>query len=101
MPRSRNRPDATGVDTDGGQGVARRERRRRRPEMSPSPVGRGRPGMLAASMVPTDRILTFAAAAFVLIVVPGPSVLFEISRAVALGRRAGLATVAGNVLGQC
>jgi threonine/homoserine/homoserine lactone efflux protein len=57
--------------------------------------------MLAASMVPTDRLLTFAAAAFILIVVPGPSVLFEISRAVALGRRAGLATVAGNALGQC
>ena len=51
-------------------------------------------------MPPTDRIATFAAAAFVLIVIPGPSVMFEISRAVALGRRAGLATVAGNALGQ-
>jgi threonine/homoserine/homoserine lactone efflux protein len=51
-------------------------------------------------MVPVDRVLTFAAAAFVLIVIPGPSVLFEISRSVALGRRAGLATVAGNALGE-
>jgi threonine/homoserine/homoserine lactone efflux protein len=51
-------------------------------------------------MVPTDRLLTFAAAAFVLIVIPGPSVLFEISRSVALGRRAGLATVAGNAVGE-
>ena len=51
-------------------------------------------------MVPTDRLLTFAAAAFVLIVIPGPSVLFEISRSVALGRRAGLATVAGNAAGE-
>jgi threonine/homoserine/homoserine lactone efflux protein len=51
-------------------------------------------------MVPTDRLLTFAAAAFILIVIPGPSVLFEISRAVALGRRAGLATVAGNAVGE-
>jgi threonine/homoserine/homoserine lactone efflux protein len=51
-------------------------------------------------MVPTDRLLTFAAAAFVPIVIPGPSVLFEISRAVALGRRARLATVAGNALGE-
>lgn len=39
-------------------------------------------------------------AAFALIVIPGPSVMFEISRAVALGRRAGLATVAGNAIGQ-
>jgi threonine/homoserine/homoserine lactone efflux protein len=51
-------------------------------------------------MVPTDRLLTFAAAAFILIVIPGPSVLFEISRSVALGRRAGLATVAGNAAGE-
>jgi threonine/homoserine/homoserine lactone efflux protein len=51
-------------------------------------------------MVPTDRLLTFAAAAFILIVIPGPSVLFEISPAVALGRRAGLATVAGNAVGE-
>ncbi len=51
-------------------------------------------------MVPIDHLLTFAAAAFVLIVIPGPSVLFEISRSVALGRRAGLATVAGNAAGE-
>lgn len=51
-------------------------------------------------MVPIDRLLAFAAAAFVLIVIPGPSVLFEISRSVALGRRAGLATVAGNTFGE-
>lgn len=38
-------------------------------------------------------------AAFVIIVVPGPSVLFVISRGVALGRRAALATVLGNALG--
>jgi threonine/homoserine/homoserine lactone efflux protein len=52
------------------------------------------------AMVPVDHLLTFAAAAFVLIVIPGPSVLFEISRSVALGRRAGLATVVGNALGE-
>jgi threonine/homoserine/homoserine lactone efflux protein len=51
-------------------------------------------------MVPADRLLTFAAAAFVLIVIPGPGVLFEISRSVALGRRAGLATVVGNAAGE-
>jgi threonine/homoserine/homoserine lactone efflux protein len=36
---------------------------------------------------------------FVLIVIPGPSVLFVVSRGVALGRRAALATVLGNTAG--
>jgi threonine/homoserine/homoserine lactone efflux protein len=36
---------------------------------------------------------------YVLIVIPGPSVLFVISRGVALGRRAALATVVGNTSG--
>jgi threonine/homoserine/homoserine lactone efflux protein len=50
-------------------------------------------------MVPPDRLAAFAAAAFLLIVVPGPSVLFVISRGVMLGRRAALATVVGNTSG--
>lgn len=50
-------------------------------------------------MVPADRLAAFAVAAFVLIVVPGPSVLFVISRGVTLGRRAALATVVGNAGG--
>ena len=50
-------------------------------------------------MVPPDRLLGFAALAFALIVVPGPSVLFVISRGVTLGRRAALATVVGNAFG--
>jgi threonine/homoserine/homoserine lactone efflux protein len=50
-------------------------------------------------MVSADALLGFTAAAFLLIVVPGPSVLFVISRGVALGRRAALVTVAGNALG--
>ncbi|WP_030549175.1 LysE family translocator [Streptomyces albus] len=50
-------------------------------------------------MVSTDRLLAFAAMSFLLIVVPGPSVLFVIGRALAQGRRAALATVAGNTLG--
>ncbi len=45
------------------------------------------------------EIGSFSAAAFAIIVVPGPSVLFVISRGVALGRRAALATVLGNALG--
>ena len=46
-------------------------------------------------VVASDRLLAFAATAFALIVVPGPSVLFVISRGVVLGRRAALATVVG------
>ena len=50
-------------------------------------------------MPSVEHLLTFAAAAFAIIVVPGPSVLFIISRGVVLGRRAALATVAGNAAG--
>ncbi|MEU4149269.1 LysE family translocator [Streptomyces sp. NPDC026659] len=50
-------------------------------------------------MVSTDRLLAFAALSLVLIVVPGPSVLFVVGRALAHGRRAALTTVAGNTLG--
>lgn len=41
----------------------------------------------------------FAVFAFILVIIPGPSVLFVIGRGVALGRRAALETVAGNTLG--
>ncbi|MFD7731618.1 LysE family translocator [Kitasatospora phosalacinea] len=50
-------------------------------------------------MVPADRLLAFAAVSFLLIVIPGPSVLFVIGRALAQGRRAALTTVAGNTTG--
>jgi threonine/homoserine/homoserine lactone efflux protein len=50
-------------------------------------------------MVPTTHLLAFTVTAFVLIVIPGPSVLFTVSRAIALGRVAGVATVAGNTVG--
>src|SRR6185437_9628556 len=50
-------------------------------------------------MPPTAHLLEFALTAFVLILVPGPSVLFVVSRGVALGRRAALATVLGNTGG--
>ena len=51
------------------------------------------------AMVPTSHLLQFAALAVVLIAVPGPSVLFAVSRALTVGRRAALFTVAGNELG--
>ncbi|MFD3502105.1 LysE family translocator [Streptomyces sp. NPDC058678] len=50
-------------------------------------------------MVPVDRLLPFAAMSFLLIVVPGPSVLFVVGRALAQGRRAALTTVVGNTAG--
>ncbi len=50
-------------------------------------------------MIPVSHILAFAAVAAALIAVPGPSVLFTVSRAVTAGRRAALYTVAGNELG--
>jgi threonine/homoserine/homoserine lactone efflux protein len=50
-------------------------------------------------MVSAGQLAAFAAASFVLIVIPGPSVLFAVGRALAYGRRTALATVAGNAVG--
>ena len=50
-------------------------------------------------MVPASNLLEFAVAVLVLLAIPGPSVLFVISRGVVLGRRAALTTVLGNSLG--
>ncbi len=50
-------------------------------------------------MVPPENLIAFVAAAVVLVVIPGPSVLFTIGRALALGRTGGLLSVAGNALG--
>jgi threonine/homoserine/homoserine lactone efflux protein len=61
---------------------------------SPQPSGAYR-----RRMPPADRLLTFVLTTFAIIIVPGPSVLFVISRGIALGRRAALATVVGNTAG--
>jgi threonine/homoserine/homoserine lactone efflux protein len=45
------------------------------------------------------HLIAYLLTIFVLIVIPGPSVLFVVSRGVALGRRAALATVLGNTAG--
>jgi threonine/homoserine/homoserine lactone efflux protein len=50
-------------------------------------------------MVPTRHLPEFLLTVYILILIPGPSVLFVVSRGVALGRRAALATVAGNATG--
>jgi len=50
-------------------------------------------------VVPTHNLPEFLVTVYVLILIPGPSVLFVISRGVALGRRAALTTVLGNETG--
>jgi len=52
-----------------------------------------------ANVPPPDALLGFAVIAFAIIVIPGPSVMFVISRALAYGRRAALLTVVGNAAG--
>lgn len=52
-------------------------------------------------MVPVSHVLAFAAVVTVLIAIPGPSVLFTVSRALTVGRRAALLTVIGNETGLC
>jgi threonine/homoserine/homoserine lactone efflux protein len=51
-------------------------------------------------MVSTGHLLAFGLTALAIIVVPGPSVLFVISRALTLGRAGALATVVGNAAGE-
>ena len=50
-------------------------------------------------MIPLDSLVAFAVASVVIIVIPGPSVLFVIGRSLSLGRRAGVLSVVGNALG--
>jgi threonine/homoserine/homoserine lactone efflux protein len=51
-------------------------------------------------MVSSSRLIAFAATAFVVIVIPGPSVLFAVGRALANGRRVAVVSVLGNALGE-
>lgn len=53
----------------------------------------------AWAMPPSEHLLAFVVTAVIIIGVPGPSVLFVITRSITLGRRAGVATVVGNALG--
>jgi threonine/homoserine/homoserine lactone efflux protein len=50
-------------------------------------------------MLPAANGWAFALAAFALIVIPGPSVLFVIGRSLSLGRKGGFLSVLGNALG--
>ena len=50
-------------------------------------------------MLPTAHLWEFLVTVYAVIVIPGPSVLFVVSRGLALGRRAALTTVVGNCCG--
>ena len=50
-------------------------------------------------MLPTGHLLAFALVSFALIVVPGPNVLFVISRSLMLGRAAGVGSAVGGQAG--
>ena len=50
-------------------------------------------------MLPTGHLLAFALLSFVLIIVPGPNVIFVITRSLMLGRVAGVSTDVGGHIG--
>jgi threonine/homoserine/homoserine lactone efflux protein len=68
---------------------------------APLRIGDGNVSRLrqTAAMPSTTSMLGFAALAFAIIVIPGPSVMFVVTRALTYGRRAALLTVVGNAAG--
>jgi threonine/homoserine/homoserine lactone efflux protein len=50
-------------------------------------------------VIPVENILTFIAFSLVIIAIPGPSVMFAISRALVLGKSGAVLTVVGNGIG--
>ncbi len=50
-------------------------------------------------MINTQLVMTFAMTTALIVVVPGPSVMFIVSRALTVGRPAALAAAAGNTVG--
>jgi threonine/homoserine/homoserine lactone efflux protein len=50
-------------------------------------------------MLSAQTFTTFVIAAFVMVVIPGPTVLFTIGRAMALGRLGGFLSILGTALG--
>src|ERR1035441_9994949 len=51
-------------------------------------------------MPAAGHVTTFALTAVVIILIPGPSVMFVVGRALTYGRRAAMLTVVGNTLGE-
>jgi threonine/homoserine/homoserine lactone efflux protein len=56
-------------------------------------------GGIFACVPSTRRLIEFVIASFVIILLPGPSVLFTVARAVAWGRTVAVMTVLGNAIG--
>ncbi|MSV97189.1 MAG: LysE family translocator [Actinobacteria bacterium] len=54
---------------------------------------------MSSLVVIPSRLWEYCIAAVIIILAPGPSVLFVIARAIAWGRATAIATVAGNVMG--
>ena len=50
-------------------------------------------------MPPIENLIAFTIAALVIILIPGPSVMFAVGRSLALGKGAGVLTVVGNAIG--
>jgi len=50
-------------------------------------------------MFSIETLATFVVAAFIMVVIPGPTVLFTIGRAMALGRMGGFLSILGTALG--
>ncbi|GAB2549496.1 LysE family translocator [Nocardia heshunensis] len=50
-------------------------------------------------MVPLSHVLAFGVAAMIIIVIPGPNVMFAVGRALVLGRRAAVLSVLGTGMG--
>src|ERR1700753_1757921 len=66
--------------------------------MVSEPGQQAQPSYCGAGPAPAE-LAGYALASFVLIVIPGPSVLFVVGRALAYGRRTALTTVVGNAAG--
>jgi threonine/homoserine/homoserine lactone efflux protein len=60
---------------------------------------RGEFGCLNTLMVIPSRLFEYAIAAYLIILAPGPSVLFIVARAIAWGKKIAVATATGNVSG--
>jgi threonine/homoserine/homoserine lactone efflux protein len=50
-------------------------------------------------MIASSTLLAFIAAAFIMVVIPGPTVLFTIGRSIALGRLGGFLSIVGTAVG--
>ena len=51
------------------------------------------------SVPSTANLLAFSLVALIIIVIPGPSVLFSVGRALAWGKKAAIISVVGNAVG--